>query len=110
VRILVVGRNPVNSRITAEPASRKHAAPASAIPVFFVLPRGVSAETAAALLRELVERHKAEGDGAAGNTVRKGSRHLLNKVSDPKISTLRALAKALGVQVEELVAGGTPQS
>jgi transcriptional regulator with XRE-family HTH domain len=44
--------------------------------------------------------------GLEGDTARKGAWQLLNKVSDPKISTLRALAKALGVPVEELVAEG----
>jgi transcriptional regulator with XRE-family HTH domain len=44
--------------------------------------------------------------GLQGDTARKGAWQLLNKVSDPKISTLRALAKALGVPIEELVAEG----
>jgi transcriptional regulator with XRE-family HTH domain len=42
--------------------------------------------------------------GLEGATARKGAWQLLNKVADPKISTLRALARALGVPVEELVA------
>ena len=42
--------------------------------------------------------------GLEGDTARKGAWQLLNKVSDPKISTLRLLASALGVPVEELVA------
>jgi transcriptional regulator with XRE-family HTH domain len=41
--------------------------------------------------------------GMEGDTARKGAWQLLNKVKDPKISTLRLLAKALGVSVEELV-------
>jgi hypothetical protein len=35
---------------------------------------------------------------------RKSAWQLLNKVNDPRISTLRLLAKALGVPVEVLVA------
>jgi transcriptional regulator with XRE-family HTH domain len=42
--------------------------------------------------------------GLEGQTARKGAWQLLNKVNDPKISTLRLLAKSLGVPVEELVA------
>lgn len=42
--------------------------------------------------------------GAKGDVARKSAWQLLNKVNDPKISTLRALAKAFGVPVEELVA------
>jgi transcriptional regulator with XRE-family HTH domain len=42
--------------------------------------------------------------GLEGDTARKGAWQLLNKVNDPKISTLRALAQALGVPVTELVA------
>lgn len=42
--------------------------------------------------------------GLEGDTARKGAWQLLNKVNDPKISTLRLLAKALGVPIEELVA------
>jgi hypothetical protein len=35
-------------------------------PVFFVLPRGVSAEEAARLLREMIEKHAGKPAGAAG--------------------------------------------
>lgn len=42
--------------------------------------------------------------GAKGDVARKSAWQLLNKVSDPKIGTLRALAKAFGVPVEELIA------
>jgi transcriptional regulator with XRE-family HTH domain len=41
--------------------------------------------------------------GAKGPVARKSAWQFLNKVNDPKISTLRALAKALRVPVEELV-------
>ena len=41
--------------------------------------------------------------GLEGGTARRGAWQLLNRVADPKISTLRALARALGVPVEELV-------
>jgi transcriptional regulator with XRE-family HTH domain len=46
--------------------------------------------------------------GLEGDTARKGAWQLLNKVNDPKISTLRLLAKALGVSIEELVSEGKP--
>jgi transcriptional regulator with XRE-family HTH domain len=41
--------------------------------------------------------------GLTGDTARKGAWQLLNKVADPKVKTLRALADALGVPIEELV-------
>jgi transcriptional regulator with XRE-family HTH domain len=41
--------------------------------------------------------------GLDGPTARKGAWQLLNKVNDPKISTLRLLAKSLAVPIEELV-------
>jgi transcriptional regulator with XRE-family HTH domain len=42
--------------------------------------------------------------GAKGDVARKSAWQLLNKVNNPKISTLRALAKAFGVSVEALIA------
>jgi transcriptional regulator with XRE-family HTH domain len=45
--------------------------------------------------------------GLSGETARKGAWQLLNKVNDPKISTLRALARALNVPIEELVSEGS---
>src|SRR4051794_45219 len=60
--------------------------------------------------RKLFEQSKKSLDelgqamGLEGDTARKGAWQLLNKVADPKISTLRLLAAALGVSIEELVA------
>jgi hypothetical protein len=41
--------------------------------------------------------------GLTGATAKKGAWQLLNRVADPKIGTLRLLAKALGISIEELV-------
>jgi transcriptional regulator with XRE-family HTH domain len=48
--------------------------------------------------------------GLEGGTARRGAWQLLNKVADPKISTLRALAQALGAPIEELVGGSKVES
>jgi transcriptional regulator with XRE-family HTH domain len=41
--------------------------------------------------------------GLDEKVARKGAWQFLNKVTDPKISTLRRVAKALGVEVRDLV-------
>jgi transcriptional regulator with XRE-family HTH domain len=41
--------------------------------------------------------------GLEGQTARKGAWQFLNKVSDPKIGTLRLFAEAMGVSVKDLV-------
>jgi transcriptional regulator with XRE-family HTH domain len=41
--------------------------------------------------------------GHDGETARKASWQFLNKVDDPRISTLRRFAKAMGIDVKELL-------
>lgn len=41
--------------------------------------------------------------GAEGEVARKSAWQFLNKVNDPKLSTLRRFAKALGVSLEDLL-------
>ena len=41
--------------------------------------------------------------GFTGEVARKAAWQFLNKVADPRISTLRRFAKAMGVSIEELV-------
>jgi transcriptional regulator with XRE-family HTH domain len=59
--------------------------------------------------RALFERSEMSLDalgralGLDGETARKAAWQLLNRVNDPKIGTLRALARALHVSIEELV-------
>lgn len=40
--------------------------------------------------------------GFRGETARKAAWQLLNKVSDPRLSTLRRFAKAMGVDLKDL--------
>ena len=42
--------------------------------------------------------------GFSAGVARKSVWQLLNKIADPKLSTLRNFAKAIGVPIEELVA------
>lgn len=41
--------------------------------------------------------------GAEGEVARKSAWQFLNKVNDPKLSTLRRFAKAMGVDLEDLI-------
>jgi hypothetical protein len=41
--------------------------------------------------------------GYEGDVARKAAWQFLNKVADPRVSTLRRFAKAVGVDVKELV-------
>ncbi len=42
--------------------------------------------------------------GYEGDVARKGAWRFLNKTDDPRLSTLRRFAEAVGVRVDELVA------
>jgi transcriptional regulator with XRE-family HTH domain len=51
--------------------------------------------------------------GYEGDVARKSAWQFLNKTSDPRASMLRRFAKAIGVQVDELLAGhngGSPKA
>jgi len=41
--------------------------------------------------------------GSSGDVARKAAWQFLNKVNDPRLSTLRKFAKAMGVDVKELL-------
>ena len=46
--------------------------------------------------------------GHAGDVARKAAWQFLNKTSDPRISTLRRFAAAMGISLEELIAEKKP--
>lgn len=50
-----------------------------------------------------------EGMGAEKATARMSAWQFLNRTADPRLSMLRRFAKAVGITLEELVAGSKPK-